>query len=222
MKSLQAFSVVTLVALTACNGHDSGGGNVGQDWVHTPDVSPTTNRGFPDPAPLPSATPSLLPTGNAHYTGPAEMQKYVNLFVADAAIHGVDVSANLKNPALTIQIASLSAYGASVIGLCETGGGMRRVTFEPNFWNAASETQRELVVLHELGHCILYRGHLSTTLASGAYASIMYPVILSSATYLANQSHYLQELFGSSAEVSDPAAVSTTSICTLDDIPLQF
>jgi len=48
----------------------------------------------------------------------------------------------------------------------------------------------------------------------------MYPVILSSATYLANQSHYLQELFGSSAEVSDPAAISTTHICTLDDIQL--
>jgi hypothetical protein len=123
------------------------------------------------------------------------MAKYVDKFVADALIQDVDVLPDMKNPKLTIQIKSLDAYGSSVIGLCETGGGLRRVTFDPDFWNNVDETQRELVAHHEFGHCILYRAHNSSTLSSGKYASFMYPIIMSNATYTNNYDYYQEELF---------------------------
>jgi len=109
----------------------------------------------------------------------------------------------------------LSAYGSSVIGLCETGGGKRRVTFSTSFWNSVSETQRELLAHHELGHCVLYRGHRTTLLSNGAYASLMYPIIMGSSTYLNNYNYYQQELFSQAASDEggvDPN-VSTIHIC---------
>jgi hypothetical protein len=128
-------------------------------------------------------------------------------FVDDAKAQGVDVIPDMDNPKLEIRIASLDAYGASVIGLCETASGRRRVTFDPDFWNRVSETQKELLAHHEFGHCVLYRGHRTTKLESGAYASIMYPTIMGSSTYTSNYAYYQEELFtyGASEPLSEGA-----------------
>lgn len=193
-----------MFGLSACNGESDTAHFVEPDWIHDPgsddgsstSPSPTpTVTATPTPTPTPTTTPSPGPTGTGLYSGPAEMAPYVDKFVADALIQGVDVIPKMKNPGLTIKIASLDAYGSGVIGLCETGSGTRRVTFDPDFWNTVSETQRELVAHHEFGHCILYRPHNSTLLSSGKYASIMYPLIMSSATYTSNYDHYQEELF---------------------------
>lgn len=172
---------------------------VDQDWIHDPDPVPTVSSDpiatpTPTSTPTPSSTPSPIPTAKL-YIGPAEVEKYVQKFVDDGKIQNVDVSPNMSNPTLEIQISSLDSYGSSVIGLCETGGGKRRVTFDPDFWNGVTDTQRELLAHHELGHCVLYRGHRSDLLDFGAYASIMYPVIMSSGVYTNNYSYYQQELF---------------------------
>lgn len=42
-----------------------------------------------------------------------------------------------------------------MIGICETGTNLRRVTFDADFWNVVSETQRGLLVPYKLGHCML-------------------------------------------------------------------
>lgn len=192
----------------------------------TPSPSPTpTPTVTPMPSPTVSVTPSPVPTGSDLYTGPAEVEPYVQKFIADALIQGVNVLPDMTNPKLQIRIASLDAYGSSVIGLCETGGGLRRVTFDPDFWNSVSDTQKELVAHHELGHCVLYRPHRSTLLSSGAYASIMYPIIMSSSSYQNNYAYYQEELFtyGSSSLESfaqagtDPDHV-VTHICDLNEI----
>jgi hypothetical protein len=126
------------------------------------------------------------------------MESYVLKFIDDAKIQGVDVVPELTSPQLEIQIAKLDAYGSSVIGLCETGPNLRRVTFDPDFWNGVSETQREILAHHELGHCMLYRPHRTDLLSAGVPASIMYPSIFASTTYLNNLSYYQQELFSQS------------------------
>ncbi len=217
-----------LSGLSACNGNDQGGGNVGNDWVNDKSASPT-----PTPSTDPSATPSASPTpspssspdASGLYTGPAELEPYVSSFVADGAIQGVDVTPDMGNPKLTIQIASLSSYGSSVIGLCETGTGLRRVTFSPTFWNSASETQRMLLAHHELGHCVLYRAHDSSLLSDGNYASIMYPIIMASSVYNNNSAYYQQELFSTAAgqaaagrAAAASAGVPNIDICTADEI----
>jgi hypothetical protein len=79
--------------------------------------------------------------------------------------------------------------------LCSSGGGRRIVTFDTTFWNSVDDVRRETLVNHELGHCILNRGHTSAKLSTGEYASIMTPYILSRATYLAHYTYYINELF---------------------------
>ena len=110
-----------------------------------------------------------------------------------------------------------------MIGLCETGYGGRTVTLDPDFWNNVSETQKELLMHHELGHCILYRPHRSTYLSSGIEASIMYPIIMASSTYLNNYSYYQNELFTSAASQAAarealPSDETTTHICDLSEL----
>ena len=128
-------------------------------------------------------------------------------------LQGVDVTADVSNPKLTIRIASLDSRGSSTIGLCETGGGLRRVTFDPDFWNSVSETQRELLAHHELGHCVLYRGHRSELLSTGKYASIMYPIIMSSSTYMANYDYYQNELCTQAVQQMPDPTQSSVHVC---------
>lgn len=177
-----ALAVVMGFGLSACKG-ESTSKVLEPDWIHNTEPTPKES-----PEPTPSGSPTDL------YTGPAEVAKYVQKFIDDGKAQGVDVIPDMASPKLQIRIASLDSWGSSVIGLCETGG-LRRVTFDPDFWNSVSETQREILAHHELGHCVLYRGHNSKTLLSGAVASIMYPQIMASSTYLNNIGYYLDELF---------------------------
>ena len=187
----------------------------------TPTPTPSaTHTPSPTSTPTPTASPSPLPPASDLYTGPAEVEKYVLKFVDDARIQGVDVLPEMDNPKLEIRLASLDAYGSTTIGLCETSGSRRRVTFDPDFWNSVNDTQRELLAHHELGHCVLYRPHLNDLLPSGKYASIMYPIIMSNSTYTSNYAYYQEELFtkNSAALVSGNNASSTTHICDLKEV----
>lgn len=192
------FCALAFLAMAACNGTDANRAPLSVDDrpTATPTATPTST---PAPTPTGTATPSPVPTSGQLYKGPADVEKYVLKFIDDAKIQGIDVLPDMKNPLLEIRIAKLDSYGSSVIGLCETAGNQRRVTFDPDFWDAVSEPQRELLAHHELGHCVLYRRHRSDLLDSGAYASIMYPIIMSSSTYDKNYAYYQEELFTWSA-----------------------
>lgn len=57
-------------------------------------------------------------------------------------------------------------------------------------WDTLSDTQKEIVVFHELGHCLLGRVH------NESKQSIMYPSILPAKLYLSDREGYLDRLFG--------------------------
>jgi hypothetical protein len=146
----------------------------------------------------PESTPSETATdkeAEQFYKGSPDLNKYVVQFVDDAKAEGVDVVPHTKGPQLTVQVASLSYLSAATIGLCELTGTRRDVTFDTRFWNAASETSRQILVHHELGHCVLRRNHSSAVRASGAMASIMTPYILAAAVFSSDRSYYIGELF---------------------------
>lgn len=69
------------------------------------------------------------------------------------------------------------------------------------FWEARSVTDRlrEIVLFHELGHCILGRQHNSELRADGAPSSIMDPNPVDEQKYEALRSYYVQELFAENA-----------------------
>jgi len=69
------------------------------------------------------------------------------------------------------------------------------ITINPTFWAFASETDRTLVVFHELGHCVLNRAH-NNTVAGGHPVSIMnLHATWVSDLYEINSAPFLNELF---------------------------
>lgn len=61
-----------------------------------------------------------------------------------------------------------------VVGQCQTYvDGNKAVVIEEAYWNRASYLQKEFLVFHELGHCILGRDHLDEANANGSCSSIM-------------------------------------------------
>jgi hypothetical protein len=212
MKKMIFVLMLSLAALAGCNDNEQGlAQSVDNDWVQDPIVvNPDPNDPSPSPTPIPTPTDQV-------YTGPAELNKYVVKFIDDAKIQGIDVLPDMNGPKLEVRIASLDAYGSSTIGLCETSSTRRRVTFDPDFWNSVSETQRELLAHHELGHCVLYRGHRSDLLSTGKYASIMYPIIMGSAAYTSNYDYYQEELFTQAVQ-STGQSQDNVHICDIEGL----
>jgi hypothetical protein len=208
-----------LITLTAVSGLGMAGCKESEKLSLAPGADPNSITNDPVIPPTPGGGVDAA----GLYTGPAELAKYVQKFIDDGKAQGVDVLSGLSAPKLQIQISSLDSWGSSVIGLCETGTGLRRVTFDPDFWNSVSETQRELLAHHELGHCVLYRPHRTSTLSSGAYASVMYPIIMSSSTYTNNYNYYLNELFTFNAAQgpSTPGEPETPTVHVCDENELK-
>lgn len=146
------------------------------------------------PPPMPTPTPDEPKPPLAFYKGDKQFKRYVENFIADGIIQG-NKSMSTSNPDLEIKLGDLSQYGSGVIGLCETGTGLRRVTFSLNFWNNVSDSQKNLLAHHELGHCVLYRPHRTESFGDNTPRSIMYPVIMATSVYDNAFEYYQNELF---------------------------
>lgn len=97
-----------------------------------------------------------------------------------------------------------SLSGSNTLGVCRSGGSSSpMITINTKFWKSASvsNSAREQLMFHELGHCVLGRPHNSQTVfaSDSSYTpipvSIMHPYHLSRAFYEGNYSQYLSELF---------------------------
>lgn len=63
---------------------------------------------------------------------------------------------------------------AGVAGHCKYGSHIdNEVTLAIDFWNRAGARSKEFVVFHELGHCVLLRGHNESVFDNGACRSMM-------------------------------------------------
>jgi len=106
----------------------------------------------------------------------------VELFYREAEVRGY----NLRDHDLIVKPGTLSG---NTIGLCQLGGGPPTVTIDAEFWDTADADEREVLVFHELGHCLLDRPHVDDHLA------IMSSYLLSSSYYAANKTALIDELF---------------------------
>ena len=108
----------------------------------------------------------------AQYSVPAEVEPYVQRFRDETHKRGLTPVTN------NLIIVFTQTPGSDVCGQCllETGK-TPRVTLvaDAYCWQKASDNERECLVFHELGHCLLQRGHRLTRFANGAYASLMNP-----------------------------------------------
>ncbi len=110
----------------------------------------------PDPAPI--------------YLVPTEIQPYIDKFIAEASQRGKPITVNN----LIVQFGQTS--GEDVCGQCLLQAKQTpRITLSinPDCWQNAYPEEREGLVFHELGHCILSRAHRTDQLPDGTYASLM-------------------------------------------------
>ncbi len=147
------------------------------------------------------------------YSVPTEFQPYIDSFV--------EASKQAGNPVeiddLILEVVPDIAAGADN-GLCTQGEGTPRIQISGKFWNGDLapvahtdgkydyvEAAREILVWHELGHCILLRGHrMDLTQSVDKWGtpsprSVMYPSVLGNsetAEYLPRHHEYVLELFG--------------------------
>ncbi|OEK00878.1 hypothetical protein BFP97_04850 [Roseivirga sp. 4D4] len=95
---------------------------------------------------------------------------FFDVFQQEAEARGVSV--DLRASGLTGRIGNID--GVNVAGGCNFhGSAPNQIILDATFWNTLSFIQRELIVMHELGHCVLYRDHREAMDVTGRCLSIM-------------------------------------------------
>lgn len=127
----------------------------------------------------------------AHHTDvlqvTAELYPYVIRFEAEAEKQGH-----------MIQIKDLIASG-EVIAFCnQTPGDTPLIKIvDTAYWRNSTDAMKEHIMFHELGHCILNRGHTEAQKNYGP-ESVMYPYLFDDMTYISHHDEYMAELFHAS------------------------
>jgi hypothetical protein len=118
-----------------------------------------------------------------------------------------DYGASIGNFPITF-----SAQTGNTIGVCKIwSDGYRIIEIDPTFWNNLniSDARRKSLIYHELGHCILNRGHDNAYISSPTYGSIpksiMNMYLMEELSYANLQPYYIGELFHpGTSQVSAP------------------
>jgi hypothetical protein len=123
-----------------------------------------------------------------------EILPYLTNFAEEAAFRGVDI--DLENFNLEAYFTDISEVG--VVGQCQTfTDDSVDLLIEKDYWRRINTNKKEFLIFHELGHCILQRGHLDDGDENGFCVSMMQSGTGSCVdNYNANtRETYLDELF---------------------------
>ena len=124
----------------------------------------------------------------------ADLWEHFDNFEKEAAKRGQHI--DLAAAGITGSIEKIHTPG--LVGICNHKVDTpNHVTIDIDFWNSASESAREMIIFHELGHCYLHRGHNDTTHADGTCSSIMRSGMGGCVDFYTNSNRkgYLTELF---------------------------
>lgn len=79
------------------------------------------------------------------------------------------------------------------VGVCRRY--YREILISREYWERSNDMSREMLVFHELGHCILLRDHRDDNDGWGHPNSLMRWKMFDSWIYEANREYYIEELF---------------------------
>jgi len=102
---------------------------------------------------------------------------YIDRFSEEATLRGVEFDIN--DAQIEAYIDELdNLVGGDVLGFCQEPQQrfpLSAIYIDANFWQSATDLQKEYVVFHELGHCFLNRDHVTpvVTDSEGNCVSIM-------------------------------------------------
>lgn len=121
------------------------------------------------------------------------LQPYLDLFAEEGANRGLLLDLSPTRIEAFIQ----PVFSATVAGQCQRNEDRpNQVIIDQSIWDESDAFYREFLVFHELGHCILNRGHLDSKNSDGSCASIMHSVIgICRNEYDTRRADYLDELF---------------------------
>lgn len=128
------------------------------------------------------------------YSVPAELQPYVDMFIYEAAQRGKHYT--IDNLIMQVNNSFSDTYA---LGTCELFINPTIVLQENFFHNWGTAINKEQVVFHEFGHCLLGRGHNDTMIAHNGetiFKSIMNSYMFNQYYYGTYRDYYLDELFG--------------------------
>jgi hypothetical protein len=119
-----------------------------------------------------------------------QFSPYVEAFEESASQHGQSV----KVTDLIVRFGKMeNPYER---GICEIAGDETPIiTINQEAWEQMSEDEREPLMYHELGHCVLKRKHRADQIGPGVPASLMNPYTIAGWTYGQYKKHYIDELF---------------------------
>ena len=123
-----------------------------------------------------------------------DLWPYYAAFENEAAKRGLSYDLNLLRVSGKID----EIDQANVAGSCRFGSHIdNAVTIDESFWNRSSTTMKEFVVFHELGHCVLLRGHDESSDNQGRCLSIMRSGLngCRDSYNVQNRSWFIDELF---------------------------
>lgn len=115
-------------------------------------------------------------------------QSFYNSFLAEAGKQGRDIKID------SLMITKVSVLPGLELGRCDDGD-IPIVLILDSYWESASIADKEQLIYHELGHCILDRKHLDGKLDSGIPISIMDTFHFDRSTYIYYHDYYMRELF---------------------------
>ena len=106
------------------------------------------------------------------YSVPADVEPYLQRFREEARKRG-------QTPTTDNLIVTFGkTTGSDACGQCLLESGKTpRITLSTDAycWTNANENERECLVMHELGHCLLNRSHRTDRFPNNAYVSLMNP-----------------------------------------------
>lgn len=130
---------------------------------------------------------------SSYYDVEPLMWEYFERFEYEAKVRGYSIDLNQ----LQISGEIKNIADENVAGTCQYGSHIKHVTIDASFWNRYNYLEREFVVFHELGHCVLSRGHLESSFDNGVCKSVMHSGLSGCQVVYnnANREYYLDELF---------------------------
>lgn len=145
------------------------------------------------------------PPEPVQYSVPAEVEPYLKSFREEAQKRNVSVSTDN----LIVEFGVTKGDDVCAQCLLEKNKTPRITINSKNSlcWQQASQYERECLIFHELGHCLLKRAHKSDRFPNGAFVSLMnpddidvyatcqYPVGGDVCDKRYRRDHYIDELF---------------------------
>ena len=129
-----------------------------------------------------------------------EFQYYVELFEAEQ-----ETTVEIEMKFNTIEYPAVGrCYYAFYIEGPKKGERINlNIEIDPIYWNEASDTEKEVLLFHEMGHCVLNKEHNETVLTDfNMPKSIMYPYVFNN-PYSRYRDYYVNELKNENTLLTD-------------------